>query len=64
MICIDEVQRRPDPFPVIRYVTDQRKRPAQSFILGSASRELIRHSSETLAGRISYLKLTRSFGAR
>ena len=58
VICIDEIQRRPDLFPVIRFVSDRNKRPGQFLILGSASRELIRQSSESLAGRISYLELT------
>lgn len=52
-IVIDEIQRRPDLFPVLRYLIDSN--PEQNYvILGSASRELIRQSSETLAGRIGY----------
>jgi len=52
-IVIDEVQRKPDLFPVLRYLIDSN--PKQNYvILGSASRELIRQSSETLAGRIAY----------
>ena len=58
LICIDEIQRAPDLFSVMRHVIDQRARPAQFLILGSASRDLIRQSSETLAGRIRYLELT------
>lgn len=58
LICIDEIQRRPELFPVIRYWVDRDDRPGQFLILGSASRELIRQSSESLAGRISYLELT------
>lgn len=58
LICIDEIQRRPDLFPVIRYWVDKNNRPGQFLILGSASRELIRQSSESLAGRISCLELT------
>jgi predicted AAA+ superfamily ATPase len=57
-ICIDEIQRRPDLFPVIRSVIDRINRNSQFIILGSASPELIRQSSETLAGRISYFELT------
>jgi uncharacterized protein len=50
---IDEIQRKPDLFPLLRYLVDQTKK--QKFvILGSASRDLIRQSSETLAGRIGY----------
>jgi uncharacterized protein len=52
-IVIDEIQRKPDLFPVLRYLIDSN--PEQNYvILGSASRELIRQSSETLAGRIGY----------
>jgi uncharacterized protein len=58
LICIDEIQRKPDLFPVIRYISDKNRRPGQFLILGSASKSLIRQSSETLAGRISYLELT------
>jgi len=58
LICLDEIQRRPDLFPVLRSFIDERVRPGQFLILGSASRDLIRQSSETLAGRIVYLELT------
>jgi len=58
LICIDEIQRRPELFPVIRYWVDKKNRPGQFLILGSASRELIRQSSESLAGRITYLEMT------
>ncbi len=58
LICIDEIQRKQDLFPVIRYITDKESLPGQFLILGSASRDLIRQSSESLAGRISYLELT------
>lgn len=52
-IVIDEIQRSPELFPVLRYLTDNR--PKQDYIiLGSASRDLIRQSSETLAGRIGF----------
>jgi uncharacterized protein len=58
LICLDEIQRKPELFPVIRAVSDTDPRPGSFLILGSASRDLIRQSSETLAGRISYKKLT------
>jgi predicted AAA+ superfamily ATPase len=58
LICIDEVQRVPELFSVLRYVIDKHNRTGQFLILGSASRDLIRQSSETLAGRIRYLELT------
>lgn len=55
-IVIDEIQRSPDIFPLIRYLVDHR--PEQRYlILGSASRDLIRQSSESLAGRIAYHEL-------
>ena len=57
LIVIDEIQRRPELFPLLRVLID-RNRPKQRYlILGSASRDLIRQSSETLAGRIIYLEL-------
>lgn len=55
-IVIDEIQRLPDLFPLIRYLVDQEKN-RKFLILGSASRDLIRQSSESLAGRIGYLQL-------
>ena len=58
LMCLDEIQRRPDLFPVLRSVIDERGRHGQFLILGSASRDLIRQSSESLAGRIAYLELT------
>lgn len=57
LVCLDEIQRRPEIFPVLRSVIDEDRRPGQFIILGSASRDLIRQSSETLAGRIAYLEL-------
>jgi len=57
IICIDEVQRKPDIFQVFRTYLDQSKRAGQLLILGSASRELIKQSSESLAGRISYIEI-------
>lgn len=55
-IVIDEIQRRPELFPVLRVLVDQHKN-RQFLILGSASRDLIAQSSETLAGRIGYIEL-------
>ncbi len=57
LIIIDEIQRRPELFPVIRVLVDEVKSKRKFLILGSASRDLIRQSSETLAGRIGYLEL-------
>jgi uncharacterized protein len=58
LVCLDEVQRSPDIFPVLRSIVDERRKPGQFLVLGSASRDLLRQSSETLAGRIAYLELT------
>ncbi len=58
LACLDEIQRRPDIFPVLRSIVDKNNRNGQLLILGSASRDLIKQSSETLAGRIAYLELT------
>ncbi|VAW82125.1 AAA ATPase [hydrothermal vent metagenome] len=58
LICLDEIQRLPDIFPVLRGLVDRNKRNAQFLLLGSASRDLIRQSSESLAGRLSYLEIT------
>jgi predicted AAA+ superfamily ATPase len=58
LVIIDEVQRSPDLFKVLRVLVDQRPRKHRFLILGSASRELIKQSSESLAGRIHYMELT------
>ena len=56
-IIIDEVQLRPDLFPVLRVLVDEN--PSKKFLItGSASRDLLKQSSETLAGRIGYLQIT------
>jgi predicted AAA+ superfamily ATPase len=54
LVAIDEIQRRPDIFPVLRVLADRRPRRARFLVLGSASPELLRQSSETLAGRIAF----------
>lgn len=58
LICIDEIQRKPELFPLIRSLVDEWGRPGAFLILGSASRDLLRQSSESLAGRIAYHRLT------
>lgn len=58
LICIDEIQRKPDLFPLIRSLVDEWNSVGAFLILGSASRELLMQSSESLAGRISYNRLT------
>jgi predicted AAA+ superfamily ATPase len=57
LICLDEIQRVPELFPEMRSMIDEQRVPARFLILGSASQDLIRQSSETLAGRISYHEL-------
>ncbi len=58
LVCLDEVQLLPEIFSELRPEIDQDRRPGRFLILGSASRELLQQSSETLAGRIAYLDLT------
>lgn len=58
LICLDEIQRVPEIFSVLRSVIDRNKRNTQFLILGSASRDLIKQSSESLAGRLSYIEVT------
>jgi len=58
LICIDEIQRRPDLFPLIRSLVDEWNKAGCFLILGSASRDLLMQSSESLAGRIVYKQLT------
>jgi uncharacterized protein len=57
LVVIDEIQRRPDLFPLLRVLADRKPLPARFLILGSASPELLHQSSETLAGRIETVPL-------
>lgn len=57
LIVIDEIQRAPNLFPILRVLIDDKQKKQKFLILGSASRDLIRQSSETLAGRIGYMEL-------
>lgn len=57
LVVIDEIQRRPELFPVLRVLVDRTPLPARFLILGSASPDLLRQSSESLAGRISILQM-------
>lgn len=57
LVIIDEVQRRPELFPVLRVLADRRGKPARFLILGSASGELLRQSSESLAGRVETITI-------
>lgn len=58
LIIIDEIQRAPDLFTYLRVLADRKTTPSKFLILGSASRDLIRQSSESLAGRIAYTEIT------
>jgi len=58
LICLDEIQRIPELFPLLRSMIDENNRNGQFLILGSASPGLLKQSSETLAGRISYVHLS------
>jgi predicted AAA+ superfamily ATPase len=57
LVIIDEVQRRPEIFPLLRVLADRSPLPARFLVLGSASPDLLRQSSETLAGRLETVTL-------
>jgi predicted AAA+ superfamily ATPase len=57
LVVIDEIQRRPELFPLLRVLADRAPLPARFLILGSASPDLLRQSSETLAGRLETVPL-------
>lgn len=57
LVVIDEVQRRPDLFPILRVLADRQDIPARFLILGSASGELLRQTSESLAGRMERITI-------
>jgi uncharacterized protein len=57
IVVIDEVQRRPDLFPVLRVLADRKPLPARFLVLGSASPALLRQSSESLAGRLEIIEI-------
>ena len=58
LICLDEIQLLPEFFSILRSEIDKDRRPGRFLILGSASRDLIKQSTESLAGRIAYIDLT------
>ena len=58
LICLDEIQHIPEFFSVLRSEVDRNRRPGRFLILGSATRDLIHQTSESLAGRIALLDLT------
>ncbi len=57
LVVIDEVQRQPGLFPILRVLADRKPLPARFLILGSASPELLRQSSESLAGRVALVEM-------
>src|SRR5271163_2474708 len=57
LVVIDEIQRRPDLFPLLRVLADRKPLPARFLILGSASPELLKQSSESLAGRLEIIEI-------
>lgn len=58
IIMIDEIQRNPELFSVLRYIADQKPSDKKFLILGSASLDLVKRSSESLTGTIAYMELT------
>ncbi len=58
LVVIDEVQRRPELFPILRVLADRTPLPARFLILGSAAPDLLRQSSESLAGRMETVLLS------
>ncbi len=57
LVVVDEVQRKPGLFPLLRVLSDRRPLPARFLLLGSASPDLIRNSSESLAGRVVFVNM-------
>ena len=57
LVILDEIQRRPELFPVLRVLADRPRNPARFLVLGSASPELLQQSSESLAGRLAFHEL-------
>ncbi len=57
LVVLDEVHRRPELFPALRVLADRPRKPATFLVLGSASESLLRQTSESLAGRITFYEL-------
>jgi predicted AAA+ superfamily ATPase len=57
LVVLDEIQTRPDLFPLLRVLADRADSPARFLLLGSAAPELLRHTAETLAGRVVFHEL-------
>ena len=58
LVILDEVQHRPDLFPLLRVLADRPGTPARFLILGSASPALVKENSESLAGRVAFIDVT------
>ncbi len=58
LVILDEVQRLPALFPILRVLADRPRRPARFLLLGSASPDLMRASSESLAGRVAFIDMS------
>ena len=63
LVVLDEIQRLPNVFPLLRALADRPRTPARFLVLGSTSPELLRQTSETLAGRVAFHELD-GFGLR
>jgi len=57
LVVLDEVQRQPELMPILRVLADRRPLPSRFLILGSASPDLVKGSSETLAGRVEFVDI-------
>jgi hypothetical protein len=57
LIVLDEIQRRPDLFPLLRVLVDRIPLPAKFLVLGSASPDMLRQTSESLAGRVEFVEM-------
>ena len=57
LVVLDEIQRLPEVFPLLRVLADRPETPARFLVLGSASPKLLRQTSETLAGRVAFHEL-------
>lgn len=57
LVVLDEIQTRPDLFPLLRVLADRPDTPARFLLLGSAAPALLRHTAETLAGRVAFHEL-------
>jgi len=58
LVVLDEIQARPDLFPVLRGLADRPRSKTRFLILGSASPHIVRHASETLAGRVEFVEIS------